>query len=298
MPKQQTSGSLALAGYDDIFSASSTPTSGEHIVRIPLAELFPPEYHPFQVRDDEAMTHLVESVRQYGVLIPGIVRSRMDGGYELIAGNRRKRACELIGIPELPAIIREMGDDEAVIALVDTNLEQREALLPSEKAWAYRMKLDALNHRGSKSETPGQLSVGILCEQTNESKNAIYRLIRLTELVPALADKVDARKLAFNPAVELSHLTRTEQGMVVDCMAKYQVKPSLSQAQRMKKTSQEGGLTLHEIESIMIEPKKAPDKAKSAVADYRRFFPDSYTPEQIDTVIVKLLTEWKASKTV
>ena len=290
-----TNGSLALARFEDIFSASGAPADGEHIVRIPLAELFPPEYHPFLVRDDEAMTHLVESVRQYGVLVPGIARPRA-GGYELIAGNRRKRACELVGISELPVIIREMDDDEAVIALVDTNFEQRETLLPSEKAWAYRLKLEAMNHRGAKSDIPGQLSVDVLCAQTGDSKNQIFRFVRLTELAPALADKVDARKLAFNPAVELSFLARTEQGMVVDCMAKYQIKPSLSQAQRMKKASQEGGLTPQLIESILSEPKKAPVENNSTVTSYRRFFPKGYSPEQMDTVIIELLTGWQSEQ--
>ena len=178
--------------------------------------------------------------------------------------------------------------------MVDSNLERREKLLYSEKAWAYRVKLEALNHRGIMSDTPGQLSVEILCEQMGESRNQIFRFVRLTELVPALADKVDVRELAFNPAVELSFLTRTEQGMVVDCMAKYQIKPSLSQAQRMKKASQEGGLTLYKIESILAEPKKAPDKAILAVTGYIRFFPKGFTPEQMDAVIIELLTGWTA----
>ena len=232
-----TSGNLALAGYDDIFASSNAPAAGESIVKISLEELLPPDYHPFQVTDDAAMDRLVKSIMRYGVREPGLVPPRLDGGYELLVGNRRKRACDLAGLPELPVIIHEIDDDEAVLVMVDSNLEQRETLLPSEKAWAYRMKLDALNHRGARSDTPGQLSVDILCEQTGESKNTVFRFIRLTELVPALADRVDARKLAFNPAVELSYLTRTEQGMVLDCMAKYQIKPSLSQAQRMKKFS-------------------------------------------------------------
>jgi len=292
--KGKICGNLALAGYDNIFSTSGATANGEHIVRIPLAELFPPEYHPFFVRDDEAMSRLVESVRQYGVLVPGIVRSRTDNGYELIAGNRRKRACELVGISELPVIIREMDDDEAVLVMVDSNLEQRETLLHSEKAWAYRLKLEALNHRGAKSDTPGQLSVDILSEQNDESKNAIYRLVRLTELVPALADKVDARQLAFSPAIELSYLTRTEQADVADAMAQYVVKPSLSQAQRMKKASQNGGLTTQTIESILSEPKKAPETANLSIADYERYFPKGYTPDQINAVIIELLTGWTA----
>ena len=293
MPKIQTRGNLALAGFDDIFG-NAPDASTERIVNIPLGELFPPEFHPFLVRDDQAMSTLAESIRQYGVRVPGLARSRAEGGYELLAGNRRKRACELAGIAEMPVIVRETDDDEAVLVMIDTNLEQRETLLPSEKAWAYRLKLEALNHRGKKSDASGQLSVDVLCEQTGENKNAIFRLIRLTELVPALADKVDDKKLALNPAVELSYLTRTEQAAVVECMAKYEVKPSVSQAQRMKRASQDGGLMLSKIESILAETKKGADKANPAAVRYSRFFPDTYTPDKIDGVIIKLLTAWRA----
>lgn len=293
---RKTNGSLALTEYDDIFRNSDAPANGESVVKIPLGELYPPDFHPFQVRDDEAMKKTAASVAKYGVLVPGIVRPRSEGGYELISGNRRKRACELAGLSELPVIVREMDDDEAVIVMIDSNLEQRETLLPSEKAWAYRLKLEAINHRGVRSDNPGQISVDVLREQTGESKNAVFRLIRLTELVPALADRVDERKLAFNPAVALSYLTRTEQAAVVDCMAKYEVKPSLSQAQRMKKISQNGGLAVYEIESILTERKKEPVKANPAAAGYRRFFPENDTPEQMDAVVVKLLTEWRAQR--
>jgi len=211
------------------------------------------------------MERLVKSVKKYGVREPGLARPRVEGGYELLSGNRRKRACELAGIDIMPVIIREMDDDSAAIAMIDANLEQRESLLFSEKAWAYRIKLEALNHRGSKSDEPGQLSVEVLCEQTGESKNQVFRLIRLTELVPDLLDMVDARKLAFNPAVELSYLTRTEQSLVVDAFERHEAKPSLSQAQRMKKASQQGGLTPGTVESILSEPKKVASTAKNAV---------------------------------
>ena len=239
MRNAETHGNLALVGFDDIFGRAATPADGERIISIPLSELYPPEFHPFQVRDDAAMTTLVNSVQQYGVRVPALARPRAEGGYELLAGNRRKRACELAGMTEMPVIVRDTDDDEAVLVMVDTNLEQRETLLPSEKAWAYRLKLEALNHRGSRSDTPGQFSVAILSEQTGDNRNAIFRLIRLTELVPALADKVDDKKLAFSPAVELSYLTRAEQAIVADCMAEYELKPSLSQAQRMKRASQD-----------------------------------------------------------
>ena len=297
MPKSPTIGNLALTGYADIFQSTVTPMNGESVAELPLDELFAPEFHPFLVTDDEAMDRLVKSVKEYGVREPGLARPRDEGGYELLCGNRRKRACEIAGIATMPVIVRTLDDDSAAITMVDSNLEQREKLLPSEKAWAYRVKLEAMNHRGSKSETPGQLSVEVLCKQTGESKNTIFRLIRLTELVPGLLDKVDAKRLALYPAVELSFLTRTEQSNVVDTLARHEIKPSLSQAQRMKKASQEGGLSLHEIESILSEPKrKTSEKAAPAIADYRRFFPNSYTDKQMDAVMTELLTSWQAGQ--
>ena len=293
MPRNQTSGNLAFASYDDIFNVGRNNVDGECIEMIPLYELYPPEFHPFLVRDDEAMQNLVESISSHGVLVPALARPRAEGGFELVAGNRRKRACELSGRKTMPVLVRDMDDDEAAIIIADTNLQQREILLPSEKAWAYRLKLEALNHRGSKSDTPGQLSVEILCEQTGDSRNTVFRLVRLTESVPDLSDRVDAKKLAFTPAVELSYLTRSEQAAVVDCMMRYEVRPSLSQAQRMKKASQENVLTPQIIESILIEPKKTTDGAGDPVASYKRFFPKDFTPEQMDAVIIRLLTKWK-----
>jgi ParB family chromosome partitioning protein len=221
----------------NIFQSTITPMSGESITEIPLNDLHPPEYHPFNVVDDEAMSRLVKSIEKYGVREPGIVRPRECDGYELLCGNRRKRACELAGLAVMPVIVRELDDDSAVITMVDSNLEQREKLLFSEKAWAYRVKLEALNHKGIKGEG---LSVDVLVEQTGESKNQIFRLIRLTELVPALLDMVDNKKLAFNPAVELSYLSRKEQALVIDAMAKHEIKPSLSQAVRLKKLRKDG----------------------------------------------------------
>ena len=244
MPKKTGIGNLTLAGYNDLFSstvsngtaeltntntdtidsknATTHDPNSERITEIPLSELHPPEFHPFQVNDDEAMDRLVKSVKQYGVREPGLARPRADGGYELLCGNRRKRASELSDLLTMPVIIRELDDNSAAIAMVDSNLEQREKLLYSERAWAYRVKLEALNHQGVKSCTPGQLSVDILCEQTGESKNQIFRLVRLTELIVALIDRVDAKQLAFNPAVELSYLSQTEQTTVATMMDMYE----------------------------------------------------------------------------
>ena len=198
---RKTTGSLALAGYSDIFNVGA---DGEVIREIQLAELFPPEFHPFQVNDDEAMQSLAESVKLYGIREPGLARPRAEGGYELLSGNRRKLACELAGLTTLPVIVRELGDDDAAIAMVDSNLQQREKLLFSERAWAYRIKMEALNHNGVKADMH---SVEVLALQTGEKRSQIFRLIRLTELVVDLLDNVDARKLAFNPAVELSYLS-------------------------------------------------------------------------------------------
>ena len=299
MRKNQTNGNLALACYNDIFQPDdhSDGSSAERIVNIPLTELFPPDFHPFQVNDDQAMERLVRSIKRYGVREPGLVRPRVEEGYEILSGNRRKRACEIAGIDTMPVIIRNMDDDSAAIAMVDSNLEQREKLLFSEKAWAYRIKLEALNHQGRKSEEePGELSVQVLCKQTGESINQIFRLIRLTYLVPDLSDKVDAKKLAFNPAVDLSYLTRKEQAIVVDAISKYEIKPSLSQANRLKKISQGNGLTPQDVENILCEPKKVTSNSKSSVMRFSGFFPESYTPKQIEEVILELLIGWQSDQ--
>jgi len=290
MPRPQIVGNLALAGFDDIFGSPGVQPDGERVVEIPLCELYPPEFHPFQVNDDEAMTRLAESVKRYGVREPGLARTRESGGYELLCGNRRKRACELANIPAMPVIVRELDDDSAAICMVDSNLEQREMLLFSEKAWAYRVKLEAMNHKGIKGDG---LSVDVLVEQTGESKNQIFRLVRLTELVLELLDKVDAKKLAFNPAVELSYLSPKEQALVADAMAKYDVKPSLSQAVRLKKMKQGGTLTPTEIDKVLSEEKKPPKEALTVTPRYHKYFPSGFTPKQMETVIIRLLTKWK-----
>jgi len=296
LPKHKTDGALALTSFDTIFNTDNVDASGERVTELPLDELFPPDFHPFLILDDQAMDRLVKSVKQYGVREPGLARPRAEGGYELLSGNRRKHACELAGIDVLPVIVRELDDDEAAIAMVDSNLEQREKLLYYEKAWAYRLKLEALNHRGAKSDNPGQLSVEILCEQTGESKNNIFRLVRLTELVPDLMDMLDAKKLAFIPAVDVSYLTRAEQAWVVDCMAKYQAKPSQSQAQRLKRASQEKGLTYEAVDAVFAEPKKKADKTQDGIRRFQKFFPESYTSIQIEAVINELLTGWQAGQ--
>ena len=287
---------LSLTSYDSIFQTDNEreDTLSEKIIQIPLADLYPPEFHPFQVNNDESMTRLVNSIKQYGVREPGLARPHEDGGYELIVGNRRKYACELAEIATMPVIIRELDDDNAVIAMVDSNLEQREKLLFSEKAWAYRIKLEALNHQGEKSDTPGQLSVDILCEQTGESKNQIFRLVRLTELIAVLIDKVDAKQLAFNPAVELSYLSISEQTTVANIMEQYDVKPSLSQAVRLKKMKQDGTLTDEIIESVISEEKRPPKSESGGTMRFRRYFPAHYSPKQIDAVIIELLKKWRA----
>ena len=290
MLRNKTMGNLALVGYDDIFNVGSDSTDGERIVQIPLTDLHPPEFHPFHVCDDEVMFRLAESVREYGVREPGLVRPRGEGGYELICGNRRKRACELAELITMPVIIRNLDDASAAIIMVESNLQQRERILPSEKASAYRVMMEALKHNGVKGENH---AFEIMVERTGESKNQIFRIIRLTELIADLIDKVDLKQLAFNPAVELSYLSVTEQITVVEMMAAHEVKPSLSQAVRLKKMKQDGNLTTKAIDALLSEEKKPPKGEPTGSARYRRFFPPSYSPKQIDAVIVELLTDWK-----
>jgi len=292
VPKSNTP-NISLTGFDSIFKSTVPSNTHEEIVLMPLDELLPPDYHPFQVNDDDEMNRLVESVKKHGVREPGIVRIKDDGTHELLAGFRRKRASELAAIPYLPVIKRKMDDDDAVLTMVDSNLERREKLLFSEKAWAYRMKMEALNHKGKKSDLN---SVDILVEQTGESRNQIFRLIRLTELICTLLDKVDARQIAFNPAVELSYLTQKEQSMVAEVMEKYEIKPSLSQAQRIKKLSQEGKLTLEKTDKILSEIKKAPLDKSTETDKYRQFFPPNYSSKQIDKIITTLLRNWQSEK--
>jgi ParB family chromosome partitioning protein len=287
---RKTNGNLALTGYGDIFNVGM---GGDAITEIPLDELREPDNHPFKVSNDEAMAALVESVRQYGVREPGLARQSAEGGYELLCGNRRKMACRLAGLATMPVIIRDLSDDDAAIAMVDSNLQQREKLLFSEKAWAYRVKMEALNHKGVKSENH---SCEEIKAQTGDSRNTIFRLIRLTELVEVLFDKVDSRELAFNTAVELTYLTYDEQHVVADAMAKHDVKPSLSQAVRFKKMKQAGTLTDEIIHEILSEPKEAAVSESKITLHYRKFFPPEYSPKQIEAVIIELLRSWQQSQ--
>ena len=292
MSRNKTTGNLALTDYNDIFQSTLIPNNintSEIVTEVSLTELYPPEFHPFNVNDDDSMIRLSENIKRNGVREPGLARPRVDGGYELLCGNRRKRACELAGIATMPVIIRNLDDNEAVITMVDSNLEQREKLLFSEKAWAYRVKLEALNHNGKKGD---MLSVEVLVEQTGESKNQIFRLVRLTELIVTLLDRVDNKQLAFNPAVELSYLSQIEQTAVATAMDKYEIKPSLSQAVRLKKMKHSGNLTIEAIDTVLSECKDNKAATPDSTDKYKHFFPPDYSQKQIDTIIIKLLKEW------
>ena len=293
-----------LSGYDSIFQSTIASPDSEAIVHLPLAELYPPDFTPFHVFDDAAMIRLVRGIKERGVEDPGLVRPRADGGYELLCGGRRKRACEIAEIPTMPIIIRELDDDSAVIEMVDSNLnqhlEQREKLLYSEKAWAYRMKLEALDHQGVKSDVPGQLSVDILSEQTGESKSQIFRIVRLTELIYILLDKVDAGQLAFNTGEKLSYLSQIEQTAVAAAMDKYGIKPSLSQATRLKelrKALKKGeNLSASQIDVILSEAKRPAKGEPTGSMRFRKYFPPDYSQKQMDAVIASLLKDWKAEQ--
>jgi ParB-like partition proteins len=291
---------ISLTSYDDIFSSeeSRSGIKQERVQEIPLTQLRPFKDHPFRVVDDERMTETAESVKEYGVLVPAIARPMPDGEYELVSGHRRKRACELAGLETMPVIVRELDDDQAVIIMVDSNL-QRENILPSERAKAYQMKLEAIRHQGQKrEETSRQVvdklkSADIVGQATGESGRQVQRVIRLNNLVPDLLNMVDDKKVAMNPAVELSFLKPEEQEQLVETMETCQSTPSLSQAQRMKRFSQQGKLTGDVMEEIMSEEKKPPlDKVILTGDKIRRFFPKSYTPEQMEKVIIKLLETW------
>ena len=292
---------ISLTSYDDIFSSEESRSGArqEHVQEIPLAQLHPFKNHPFRVVDDVRMTETADSIKEYGVLVPAIARPMPDGSYELVSGHRRKRACELAGLDTMPVIVREMDDDEAVIIMVDSNL-QRESILPSERAKAYQMKMEALRHQGKRHETTspqvGEKSgwaVSQVAEEAGQSRSQVQRFMRLNSLVPDLIGMVDDKKVAMNPAVELSFLKPEEQEQLVETMETCQSTPSLSQAQRMKRFSQQGKLTGDVMEEIMSEEKKPPlDKVILTGEKIRRFFPKSYTPEQMEKVIIKLLETW------
>ena len=299
MPKSNAN--LALKGLDEMFSTeeSRQEQKREQVQQIPIEELFPFKEHPFKVLDDEAMQRTVESVAQYGVLAPLIARSRPEGGYEIISGHRRQHAAELAGLDTLPVIVREMTDDAAVILMVDSNL-QRENILPSERAFAYKMKLEALKNQGARSDLTfrqvvGKLEAADLVGKGNEkSGRQVQRFIRLTNLIPELLDLVDEKKISFNPAVELSYLDEAQQRDFLQAMDETQNAPSLSQAQRMKKLAQEGKFTYEAAFAIMGEAKKDElDKVVIKNDTLKKYFPRSYTPRQMEDVIIKLLEQWQ-----
>lgn len=299
MPKK--GGNISLSSYDDIFSTeeSREAAAREQVQQIPVPELHPFEGHPFRVVDDEAMMRTVESISRYGVLSPLLARPDPSGGYEIISGHRRCHAAELVGLETLPVIVREMNDDEAIIAMVDANL-QRETILPSERAWAYKMKMDAIKHQGqATSRQVGEKSWSVtqVSQGSEDSERQVHRYVRLTNLIPELMDMVDEKKIAFNPAVELSYLSRDEQTQFLEAMEYAQATPSLSQAQRLKKQSQEGTLTQDSMCEVMDEVKKeGMDRVTFKANDLRKYFPKSYTPQQMEKTIIKLLEQWQRKK--
>ena len=292
---------IRLTPVDDLFSTdeSRADAQRERVVELPLAELHPFRNHPFKVLDDEKMADTAQSIREHGVLVPAIVRPREEGGYEIVAGHRRHHASQIAGLDTMPAIIRDLDDDAATIIMVDSNL-QRETLLPSERAWANKMKLDAMKRQGKRTDlTCGQVghksekSVMRVADEAGESVKQVQRFIRLTELIPPLLDMVDERKIAFNPAVELSYLKPEEQVELLDAMDSEQATPSLSQAQRLKKFSMEGHLSIDVMRAIMSEEKKGElDRITLTGDKVNKYFPRSYTPQQKEQVILKLLEGW------
>lgn len=301
---------LSLTSYDDLFTTEDTRQEDqrERVMEIPLDKLQHFHDHPFQVRHDQALQDMADSIKEYGVLSPGLARPLPDGsGYEVISGNRRLEACILAGMETMPVIVRDMTDDEAIIAMVDANL-QRESILPSERAYAYKMKLEAMNRQGARTDLTcsqignkfaGRKSSEVLAEQVGESKNQIFRYIRLTALIPPILDMVDGvteQKMAFNPAVELSYLTLSEQTMLLDAMAAQEATPSLSQAQRLKKFSQQGKLSEDVMMAIMSEEKKEVDRITLTSSTLSKYFPKSYTPKKMEETIIKLLEQWQRKR--
>ena len=303
MAKNDVRNSIKLTSVDDLFTTeeSRADQQREKVMDIPLSEISDFPNHPFKVKADEAMLEMADSVKQYGVLVPGLVRPKADGGYEMVAGHRRKKASELAGCETMPCIVRDMDDNAATIIMVDSNL-QRESIAPSEKAFAYKMKLEAMNRQGQRTDlTCSQLgnkldskkSSEILAEQMGESKNQIFRYIRLTEIIPSILDMVDEKQIAFNPAVELSYLAEKEQQELYDTMQSEDCTPSLAQAQRIKKLSQDGRLSVDVIFSILTE-EKPNQKEKFNIKKERidRFFPKNFSEKQKEDLIVQLLESW------
>lgn len=302
MPKRNEN--ISLRSYDEIFSTdeSRAEAQQERVQEIKLSELYPFKGHPFKVLDDEAMQKTVESITQFGVMTPAIARPRPEGGYELIAGHRRHHASKLAGKETMPVIVRDMDDDAATILMVDSNL-QRETLLPSERAFAYKMKLEAIKHQGQRTDlTSSQFgmklqAMDVVGQEAGDSRNQVHRYIRLTELIPELLDMVDEKKIAFNPAVELSYLKKEEQQGFLEAMDYAQTTPSLSQVQRLKKFSQEGKCSLDAMCAILSEEKKNEQDRVTIKNDVlRKYFPKSYTPKQMEDTIIKLLEQWQRKR--
>ena len=296
---------IELASVDDLFSTEEGRQDAklEKIQEIPLSELHPFRNHPFKVKDDEAMMETADSIKQYGVLVPAIARLDPEGGYELVAGHRRHRASELAEKETMPVIVRDLDDDAATIIMVDSNL-QRESLLPSERAFAYKMKLEAVKHQGARTDLTSrqvgeksQTSIQKVADQAGESQRQVQRYIRLTELIPELMDMVDEKKIALNPAYELSFLKKEEQVDLLDAMDSEQATPSLSQAQRLKKFSQDGHLSIDVMRAIMGEEKKSDlDRVTFTSDTLRKYFPKSYTPARMQETIIKLLEQWQKKR--
>ena len=302
MPKSSVNASLS--SYDDIFSTeeSRQEEQREQVRQIPIGELFPFKNHPFKVLDDDSMSDTVESVKQYGVLSPLIARPRPKGGYEIISGHRRQHAAELAGLETLPVIVRQMDDDAAIILMVDSNL-QREHILPSERAFAYKMKLDAMKNQGTRSDLTSTQVVSKLRSkeklgaENNQSRETVRRFIRLTNLIPELLDMVDNKTVSFNPAVELSYLSPEQQQEVIRAMDDTQNFPSVSQAKRIKKLAQDGTFTTETVVAIMGEEKKSElDTVTNKNDTLRKYFPRNYTPKQMEDTIIKLLEQWQKKR--
>lgn len=302
MPKKGEN--ISLTSYDDLFETDESRAESqlERVQNIPVRELIPFKNHPFKVLDDEAMLRTTESIAEYGVLTPLIARPLDNGGYEIISGHRRAHAAELAGLSEVPVLVRDMDDDAATVLMVDSNL-QRENILPSERAFAYKMKLEAMKHQGARSDlTSSQVGTKlrtdqVMAKELGESRNQIQRYIRLTNLVPDLLDLVDCKQISFNPAVELSYLSPEEQETFLQAMDEVQAAPSLSQAQRLKKLAQEGNFTMDAAREIMNEVKKGDlERVTFRNEQLRRFFPRSYTAQQMQDTIIKLLDQWQKKK--
>ena len=301
MPKR--SGNISLTSYDDIFETDESRAEKqlEHVQKISISELMPFKNHPFKVVDDEAMLRTTESIAQYGVLTPLIARPLEGGGYEIISGHRRAHAAELAGLTEVPVLVRQMDDDAATVLMVDSNL-QRENILPSERAFAYKMKLEAMKHQGKRTDLTStqvaqKLSVEKVGEESGVSKDTVRRFIRLTNLIPELLEMVDQKQISFNPAVELSYLAPEEQEIFMAAMEEIQAAPSLSQAQRLKKLAQEGNFTPDTAREIMSEVKKGDlERVTFRNEQLRKYFPRSYTTQQMQDTILKLLDQWQKKK--